>query len=76
MALNIDIKEDALYLFGEQKGKEEGLLKGKEEGLLKGKEEAALGMLKEGFSEEVVARITKLPFERIAQLKQQLDAGN
>jgi predicted transposase/invertase (TIGR01784 family) len=70
MALHIDIKEDALYQLGQQTGKEEG----KEEGLQKGKEEAALGMLREGFPEDVVTRITKLPAERIAQLKHQLEA--
>ncbi len=91
MAITIDIREDALYqldqeeglqkgkeegkLEGLHKGKEEGLLKGKEEGKLAGKEEAVLGMLKEGFSEQVAARITGLPLERVAQLKQQLEAG-
>ena len=59
MAITIDIKEDTLYQLGQEEGKEE----------------AALNMLKEGFSEEVVARITKLPAERIAQLRQQLEAG-
>jgi len=59
MVLDIDITEDALYQLGEQKGKEED----------------AFNMLQEGFSAEVVARITKLPAERIAQLKQQLEAG-
>ena len=62
MALNIDIREDALYQLGQQQGKEEG------------KEETALNMLREGFSEEVVTRIAKLPAERIAQLRQQLEA--
>jgi hypothetical protein len=32
-------------------------------------------MLKEGFSQEVVARITQLTAERIAQLNQQWQAG-
>ncbi|HCF28547.1 MAG TPA: hypothetical protein DEV81_15405, partial [Cyanobacteria bacterium UBA11049] len=67
MAITIDIKEDTLY----QEVYQEGLHKGQEEG----KEETAINMLKEGFSEEVVARITKLPADRIAQLKQQLEAG-
>ena len=71
MAITIDIKEDTLY----QLGQEEGLLKGKEEGLLKGKEEDAVNMLKEGFPEEVIARITKLAPERIGQLKHQLETG-
>ncbi len=58
MAITIDIKEDALYQLGQEEGKQE----------------TALNMLKEGFPEEVVARITGLPPERIAQLKQQLEA--
>ncbi len=75
MAIHVDIKEDALY----QIGQEEGLQKGKEEGLQKGKleekEETALNMLREGFPEEVVVRITRLPAERVTQLRQQLEAG-
>ncbi len=63
MAIHIDIKEDALYQIGQEAGK------------LEEKEETALNMLKEGFGEEVVARITKLPAERVAQLRQQLEAG-
>jgi predicted transposase/invertase (TIGR01784 family) len=74
MALDIDINEDALYLLGEQKGVEKGEQRGMEKGLQKGKEETALEMLKEGFSEEVVARISKLPAARISQLRQQLEA--
>ncbi len=70
MALDIDIKEDALYQLGEQKGKEEG----KEEGLQKGKEEAALKMLQKSMAVELISEITELPAERIAQLKQQLEA--
>jgi hypothetical protein len=42
--------------------------------LLAGKEEDAVSMFREGFSEEVVTRITKLPAARIAQLRQQLAA--
>ncbi len=41
----------------------------------KGQEKAALNMLREGFSQEVVARLTELPVERVAQLKQELDAS-
>jgi len=55
MALNIDIKEDALYQLG--------------------KEATALNMLKEGFPQEAVARLTELPLERIVQLKLELDAS-
>ncbi len=58
MAITIDIKDDTLYQLGQAEGKEE----------------AAVNMLKEGFSEEVVVRVTKLPAARIAQLKQQLEA--
>jgi predicted transposase/invertase (TIGR01784 family) len=71
MAIHIDIKEDALY----QNGQEEGLQKGKEEGKLEEKEETAFNMLREGFPEEVVARITRLTAERVTQLRQQLEAG-
>ncbi|MES2731017.1 MAG: hypothetical protein V4714_04685 [Bacteroidota bacterium] len=77
MAITIDVKEDLFYQLGQeegiQKGKEEGIQKGKEEGIQKGKEEDAMNMLKEGFSEEVVARITKLTSERIAYLRKQLE---
>ena len=66
MAITIDIREDALY--------QEGKLEGKLEGEQKGKEATALNMLQEGFPEEVVIRVTKLPAERVAQLKQQLEA--
>ncbi len=63
MAITMDIKEDALY--------QEGKLEGKLEGEQKAKESTALTMLQEGFPEEVVTRITKLPAERVAQLRQQ-----
>jgi hypothetical protein len=59
MALNINIREDALYL----------------EGQAEGKEKTALNMLKEGFSPETVARLAELPVERVAQLKLELDAS-
>jgi len=59
MALDINIKDDTLY----QIGKEEG------------KEKTALNMLKEGFEQELVARLTELPLERVAQLKLELDAS-
>ena len=71
MAITIDVKEDTLY----QLGQEEGLQKGKEEGLQRGKEEAAVNMLREGFSEETVARLTQLAAGQIARLKQQLETG-
>jgi hypothetical protein len=70
MAIHIDIKEDALY----QIGQEEGMEKGMEKGKLEEKEETALHMLREGFPEEVVVRITRLPAERVTQLRQQLEA--
>jgi len=75
MAITIDIREDALYQEGKLEGKLEGKEEGKLEGEQKGKEATALNMLQEGFPEEVVTRITKLPAERVAQLKQQLDAS-
>jgi predicted transposase YdaD len=84
MALHIDITEDALYQLGIQKGKEEGeqkgeqrgLQKGKEEGEQKGREEVAVKMLKKSISTDLIIEVTNLPAERIAQLKQQLEAGN
>jgi len=60
MALDIDIKEDALCQLGEQKGKEE----------------TALKMLRKGMAVELIGEITELPAARVAQLKQQLKAGN
>ena len=59
-----DIKEDALYQLGEQKGKEEG------------KEEAALNMLPKGMAVELISEITELAAENITQLRQQLEAGS
>lgn len=59
MAITIDIKEDTLY----------------QEGRLAGKEEDALKMLKKGLAVELISEITELPQARIAQLKQQLEAG-
>ena len=41
-----------------------------------GKEQAALNMLKEGFGQELVARLTEVPLERVAQLKLELDASD
>ncbi len=76
MALDIDITEDALYQLGERQGEQKGLEKGKEEGLQKGKEEAALKMLQKGMVVELISEITELPAERIAQLRQQLEAGS
>jgi len=79
MAITIDIKDDTLYQQGLQHGKEEGLQqglqKGKEEGKLAGKEEDALKMLKKGLDLDLISEITELPAERIAQLKQQMEAG-
>ncbi len=67
MALDIDITEDALYLLGIEKGEQKGLEKGKVE--------IALNLLKKGMAAEFVSEATQLPAERIAQLKQQLEAG-
>ncbi len=67
MALNIDIREDALF----QEGKLEGKLEGKEEL----REETALNMLKKGMDVELISEIMNLPVERITQLKQQVEAG-
>jgi hypothetical protein len=37
--------------------------------------EAAVNMHKEGFGEEVIVRITKLPADPTVQLRQQFQAG-
>lgn len=67
MSITIDIiKEDALYRQVYQEGKQEGRLEGKEK--------AALNMLRKGMSVELVGEIAELPAERVAQLKQQLEA--
>ena len=80
MAITIDIiKEDALYREVYQEGKLEGKLEGKREGLqqgeLEGKEKAALNMLRKGMAVALVSEIAELPAERVARLKQQLEAG-
>ncbi len=87
MALDIDITEDALYQLGIQKGKEQGeqrgLEKGEQRGLEKGlqkgklesKVEIALNLLRKGMTVALIGELTDLPTERIAQLKQQLEAG-
>ena len=59
MAITVNFREDALY----------------KEGYQESREEVALYMLQEKFSEEVVIRVTKLPAERVAQLRQQLAAS-
>jgi predicted transposase/invertase (TIGR01784 family) len=71
MPITIDVKEDDFFQEIYQEGLQKGQLAGKEEA----KEETAVNMLKEGFAEEVVIRITKLPADRIARLRQQLQAG-
>ena len=71
MAITVDFREDALY----QEGYKEGYQEGYQESKLEGKEAIAINMLREEFSEEVVIRVTKLPAERVAQLKQQLDVS-
>ena len=71
MAITIDIKEDTLY----QEGLQQGLQKGKEEGKLASKEQAAVNMLRKSMSTELISEITELPVERVAQLRQQLEAG-
>jgi predicted transposase/invertase (TIGR01784 family) len=43
--------------------------KGRKEGKLEGKREDALEMLKEGLSVELIAKITKLDFKKIEELK-------
>jgi predicted transposase/invertase (TIGR01784 family) len=69
MPITIDIKEDIFY--------REGMQQGMQQGELEGKEKTALNMLREGFSEAVVSRLTELPLARVTQLKEQLAAlGN
>jgi predicted transposase/invertase (TIGR01784 family) len=83
MALDIDITEDALYLLGIEKGEQRGLEKGEQRGLEKGlqkgklesKVEIALNLLRKGMTVELISELTDLPAERIAQLKQQPEAG-
>ena len=50
------------------RGRQEGLKEGRQEGIEKGKLEVALDMLKEKLSLDMIARITKLPTERIVEL--------
>jgi predicted transposase/invertase (TIGR01784 family) len=75
MALNINIREDALYLEGQEEGMQQGLQQGLQQGQAEGKEKTALNMLREGFPLETVARLAELPAERVAQLKLELDAS-
>jgi predicted transposase/invertase (TIGR01784 family) len=74
MPITIDIKEDIFYREGMQQGLQQGMQQGKEEGELEGKEKTALNMLREGFSEAIVSRLTELPLARVTQLKEQLAA--
>ncbi len=67
MTIMIDSKEDSLY--------REVYQEGKQEGELEGKEKAALNMLRKGMAAELISEITELSPERVAQLKQQLEAG-
>ncbi len=64
MALHFDIKDDILYQLGYG------------EGLRKGLEKVALNMLRKDFGQELVARLTELPPERVAQLKLELDTSS
>jgi predicted transposase/invertase (TIGR01784 family) len=57
---------------GREKGREEGRKEGRKEGELKAKKETALEMLKEGLSVELIAKITKLDFKEIEELKRTL----
>ncbi len=61
---------------GLEKGIEKGIEKGREvglvEGIERGREEVALLMLKEGSELQLIAKYTKLPLERVEQLKASL----
>jgi hypothetical protein len=60
MALHFDIKDDILYQLGYEESQEK----------------VALNMLREAFEQELVARLTELPLERVAQLKLELDTSS
>ncbi|MDR2757320.1 MAG: Rpn family recombination-promoting nuclease/putative transposase [Planctomycetaceae bacterium] len=53
---------------GREDGKEEGRIEGRIEGQLKGKIEVVMNMKAEGFSVEMISRLTKFPAEEIERL--------
>lgn len=59
-----------------EEGKKEGIEKGMEKGMEKGRMEErqrlAIELLKENFTEEQVAKLTKLSLEEVLELKGQL----
>ncbi|HFI0577725.1 TPA: Rpn family recombination-promoting nuclease/putative transposase [Streptococcus suis] len=61
---------ESSYIRGRRRGKEEGRAEGLEEGLEKGRIEVAYQMLREGFSYEMIEKLTGLSSEQINQLLQ------
>lgn len=57
---------------GIRKGREEGIQKGREEGIQQEKMQTALEMLREGLSIELIAKVTKLSFNEIQDLRETL----
>jgi predicted transposase/invertase (TIGR01784 family) len=55
-----------------EKGLQEGLQKGLQKGRQEEKRKIALEMLKEGFSNQLIARMTKLEYEEIESLRKTL----
>ena len=56
--------EDAREIW-EEEAREEGL----KQGLKQGREKIAIEMKKEGFSDDTIAKITKLPIAKIRKIK-------
>ncbi|HFU3729733.1 TPA: hypothetical protein ACGO7Y_001450 [Streptococcus suis] len=61
---------ESSYIRGRRRGKEEGRAEGLEEGLEKGRIEVAYQMLREGFSYELIEKLTGLSSAQIDQLSQ------
>ncbi|HFI0263682.1 TPA: hypothetical protein ACGOU9_000069 [Streptococcus suis] len=61
---------ESSYIRGRRRGKEEGRAEGLEEGLEKGRIEVAYQMLREGFSYELIEKLTGLSSDQVNQLSQ------
>ncbi|MCK4026031.1 MULTISPECIES: hypothetical protein [Streptococcus] len=61
---------ESSYIRGRRRGKEEGRAEGLEEGLEKGRIDVAYQMLREGFSYEMIEKLTGLSSVQIDQLSQ------
>ena len=53
---------------GRKEGRKEGREKGLKQGLKKGREEIAIEMKNEGFSDDMIAKITKLPINKVRKM--------